>query len=47
MRKPDLTNKKIMTETKTKAMTMTNTFREHLQRAISKTTGKPNIFREH
>ena len=49
MRKHDLTNKKTTTKTKTKrktktktetktmAMKMINTFREHLQRAISET----------
>ena len=39
LRKHDLTNKKTTTKTKTKTKTMkmTNTFREHLKRAISET----------
>ena len=37
LRKHDLTNKKTATKTKTKTMKMTNTFREHLKRAISET----------
>ena len=49
MRKHDLTIKKTKTKTKTKTMKITNTFREHLQRAISETfdkfhnTGIPGI----
>ena len=34
MRRHDLTKKKTMTKTKTKAIAKTDTFREHLQRAI-------------
>ena len=37
MRKHDLTNKKTTTKTNTKTKKMKNTFREHLQRAISET----------
>ena len=51
MRKHDLTNKKTTTKTKTKTMTktmaMTNTFREHLQRAIFETFDLWGIWSEY
>ena len=48
MRKYDLTNKKTTTKTNTKTMKMkmTNTFREHLQRAISETFDLWDIWSE-
>ena len=48
MRKHDLTNKKTTTKTntKTKTMKMTNTFREHLQRAILETCNLWDIWSE-